>query len=113
MELPLLGRLDGPSVVHPHMVAMCDSYRAAVRLCWELRRVRRMTKAQLSAEAGLTPQHVSDYLADDDLPSRRSLPGDRVCEFEATCGNTAISQWHASRAKLTVIEEMQAMKVAA
>ena len=112
-EFPLMGRLDGPSVAAAQLVGLCDTYRDAVRMCWELRRVKRMTRAQLSAEAGLLPQHVSDYLAPDDPPRRRSLPGDRVAQFEAVCGNTLISQWHAARAKLTVIEEMQAQKRAA
>lgn len=112
-EFPLLGRLDGPSVAPPQWVAMCKTYREAVRVCWELRRVKRMTRAQLAAETGMYPQHVSDYLAADDLPRRRSLPGDKVAEFEAICGNTLISQWHASRAQLTVIEELQAQRKAA
>jgi len=108
MEFPLLGRLDGPSVAPEQLVRLCKSYREAVRYCWELRRTKRMTKAQLAAEAGLTAQHVSDYLAADDKPSRRSLPGEKVAEFEAVCGNSLITQWHASRAKLTVLEQLQA-----
>jgi hypothetical protein len=104
MEFPLLGRLDGPSVAPEQLVRLCKSYREAVRYCWELRRTKRMTKAQLAAEAGLTAQHVSDYLAADDKPSRRSLPGEKVAEFEAVCGNSLITQWHAARAKLTCLK---------
>ena len=111
-ELPLLARLDGPSVAPPALVALCESYRDAVRMCWYYRRVKRMTRAQLASEAGLYPQHVSDYLSGDDEPHRRSLPGDRVAEFESVCGNTLISQWHALQARLTVLEEMQARKAA-
>lgn len=108
MEFPLMGRLDGPSVAPEQLVRLCKTYREAVRFCWELRRVKRMTKAQLAAEAGLTAQHVSDYLAADDKPSRRCLPGEKVAEFESVCGNTIVTQWHAARAKLTVLEQLQA-----
>ena len=107
-EFPLMARLEGPSIAPQQLVGLCHTYRDAVRLCWQLRRVKGMTKAQLSAEAELTPQHVSDYLAADDQPRRRDLPGDKVAGFEAVCGNTLISQWHASRASLTVLEQLQA-----
>ena len=33
--------------------------------------------------------------------------------FEYACGNSAISQWIAMNAKLTVIEELQAQRIAA
>lgn len=112
-EFPLLGRLDGPSVACPQLLAQCRTYREAVRMCWELRRVKRMTRAQLAAETGMYAQHVSDYLSSDDDTHRRSLPGDKLAAFEAICGNTLVSQWHAAQARLTVIEEMQAARKAA
>jgi len=56
---------------------------------------------------------VSDYLSTDDKPSRRSLPAEHIPAFEAFVGNTLISQWIAGKAKLTVLEEMQATKAAA
>lgn len=107
-ELALLGRLDGPSVAPAWLVARCRTYREAVRMCYGLRRVRRMSHGLLAEMAGLYPQHVSDYLAADDKPKRRDLPGGRVQAFEAVCGNTLITQWHATRAGLTVLEEVQA-----
>lgn len=110
---PLLGRLEGPAVVPAGLIALCATYRDAVRLCWHLRRVHYMTLRQLAAEAGLLPQHVTDYLHRDDRPGRRDLPGDRVASFEAVCGNTAITQWHARNSRLTVLEELQAERLAA
>ena len=112
-QLSLLGRLDGPSVVPTHYIEGVASYRQAVRLCWALRRVHYMTREQAAAEAGLYAKHVSDYLAEDDKPGRRSLPAERVAAFEAVCGNSAISQWIASRSNLTVLEQMQADRRAA
>ena len=111
MPLRLLCRLDAPSVVPPDEVAKCDTYREAVKLCWRLRRVKNMTQRQLAEEAGLYAPHVSCYLHDTDR--QRDLPGHAVRAFEWACGNTAISQWHSLQAKLTVMEEFQAMKVAA
>lgn len=108
LKLPLLGRLDGPSVVPSNYLKTIKTYRQAVRLCWALRRVHYMSQRQLAAEAGLTFQHVSDYLNDDDKPMRRDLPGARIAAFESVSGNTAISQWLASRSHLTVLEQMQA-----
>ncbi len=112
-ELALIGRLDGPRAVPMHTVSRCKTYRDAVRLAWALRRVPGMTKAMLAHFAGLTPQHVSDYVAADDSPGRRDLPADAICRFEAAVGNTLVSQWVARQSQLTVLEEMQATRAAA
>lgn len=112
-ELPLLGRLDGPSVVPMELVKACVTYRQAVRMAWQRRRVDYMTQNQLAAEAGLYPQHVSDYLAKDDKSSRRDLPAGCISRFESVVGNTLVSQWVAAQSKLTVLEEMQATRAAA
>lgn len=111
-ELPLLGRLDGPSVVPPQLIAGL-SYREAVRLCWQLRRIKKATRAMLAAECDLYAPHITDYLNPDDEKRRRDLPAQAIPAFEAFTGNTAVSQWIASAARFTVLEEMQAMKAAA
>ena len=113
LEMRLLGRIDAPSAVQPALVRQACTYRQAVRLCWALRRAKGLTVSDLAREFGFNRQHVSDYLNADDAPTRRSLPGDRVCDFESVCGNCAITQWHAARAQLTVLEEMQAERAAA
>lgn len=107
MQLRLLCRLDAPSVVPPHLVAQCKTYRDAVHLCWHLRRVRNMTQARLAEEANLYPPHVSAYL-NKATKHPRELPASAIRSFEAACGNTAISQWLAMGARLTVVEEIQA-----
>lgn len=103
---PLLGRLDALSVVPPHLIASCKTYRDAVKLCWQLRRVRNMTQRMLAEVADLYPPHVTWYLHDG--PRQRDLPGEKVMGFQTACGNTAVSQWHAMHAQLTVVEELQA-----
>lgn len=105
-ELPLLGRLDAPSVVPDAYVKACHSCRESVLLCWALRRVKKMTSLTLAEAAGFPTNHRSDYLSDDD--TKRELPAKYIKGFEAVCGNTAISQWIARGAKLTVLEELQA-----
>lgn len=108
LEFPLMMRLDGPAIAHPFYVKRCKTYREAVRLCWAMRRVHRMTQRQLAAEAGLRPQLVSDYLHIDDNKHRRDLPCDLLAAFESVVGNTLVSQWVAAQSKLTILEEMQA-----
>ena len=113
-QLPLLARIDAPSVAPHGYVTRCTSYRDAVRMCWSLRRrIHLMTQRQLSSEAGLRPQLVSDFLHSDDRPTRRDLPGQSIAAFERVAGNTCISQWVAAQSQLTVLEEMQAERVAA
>ncbi|MBC7602775.1 MAG: hypothetical protein H7255_08970 [Ramlibacter sp.] len=112
-EFPLLGRLDAPSAVPMQWVRAARTYRQAVRLAWKLRRVDRMTKQQLASEGEFYAQHVSDYLHEDDKPSRRDLPADCVARFEGVVGNTLVSQWIATQSRLTVLEEMQATRAVA
>ena len=111
LALPLLCRLDGPSVVPADHIKACATYRDAVRLCWALRRIKAMTSLHLAEQAGLPANHRSDYLSDNE--ERRELPAKHIKAFEYVCGNTAISQWIAMNAKLTVIEEIQAQRIAA
>lgn len=113
-ELPLLGRLDGPSAVPMALVRQCGTYRAAVRMSWQLRRIRNLTQAMAAHIANLTPQHVSDYLHADDRPGRRDLPAEAIARWETQAvGNTLVSQWLAWQSSLTVLEEMQATRAAA
>lgn len=115
IPLRLLCRLDAPSVVPPSLIAQIRSYREAVRFCWANRRRTKMTKAMLAEEAGLYAPHVTCYLADpqQQRKHKRDLPGDDIERFQLVCGNTAISQWLALRAQLTVLEELQAERAAA
>lgn len=110
LEMRLLARMEGPSVVPPHALKNITTYREAVRLCWDLRRVKGMKPVDVAAHCGLVRQHISDYLNPDDKRGRRDLPAEAIEDFEDFCGNTAITQWLVSRAGLTLIEEMQAMR---
>lgn len=98
-------------MLDPSLVAKCKTYRDAVKLCWEKRRVRNMTKKRLAEEAGLYASHITCYLTDG--KSQRDLPGNGIRGFEWVCGNTAISQWINLQAGLTVLEEIQLIKARA
>lgn len=112
LPLRLLCRLDALSVVPPSAISAIKTYRDAVRLCWDQRRVRNMTRTRLAEEAGLYAPHVTGYL-NDKAKNLRNLPAEKVAAFERACGNTAVSQWIAAQARLTVLEEMQAERIAA
>ena len=112
-EMPLLVRLDGPAVVPPEYLRAARTYREACRLAWQLRRVKSLTFRALAERCDLVYQHVGDYFNPDDGKHRRDLPGDAVRAIEQELGNTAISQWHAAQAQLTILEEVQAMRRAA
>jgi hypothetical protein len=113
LALPLLGRLNAPSIVPTAYVTRCKTYREAVRMAWALRRVHYMTIRQLAIDGGFYPQHVGDWLNPDDKSTRRSLPAECISRFEVVVGNTLVSQWLAHRSALTVLEEMQASRALA
>jgi len=114
-EFPLLTRIDGPPIVPYHVLQHAKSYRQAVRLAlWIARRERPALKpVDIAREVGITRQHCTDYFIECDKPTRRSLPAERVAAVEKCLKNSAISQWLARNAKFTVLEELQAGRVAA
>jgi hypothetical protein len=57
----------------------------------------------LADEAGLYASHVSDYLSEQDC--KRELPAKHINGFELACGNRMVSQWLASQAQLTIMEQ--------
>ena len=103
LHLPMLTVYEGPRLVEPSQILAIQSYREAVRLCWELRTRKQLTKRMLAIDAGLYPSHVSDYISED--PSKRELPAKHVAAFEVQCGNRVISQWLAAQAHLTIMEQ--------
>ncbi len=107
-ELPLMGRLDGPSVVPTHLIQHARSYRQACQMAFALRRVKGLTRRSLAEACGVYASHITEYLSSDE--SRREMPARYIAAFEQVVGNTAISQWIAAGAKLTVLEEMQAAR---
>lgn len=93
--------------VPTHVIQSAKTYREAVQMAWQLRRSKGMTQSTLAELAGLYPSHVTDYLsAAPKAP--RELPAQRIKGFEDAVGNTFVTQWLASQASLTVLEQVQA-----
>jgi hypothetical protein len=115
--LRLLCRLDAPAVVPPQVIAGITSFRNAVQTCWALRHDRAEgAQSACARHIGAQVSHMSAYLADEcedggSKCPRRDMPAKFVIAFEAWCGNTAVTQWMAANAKLTVVEEIQAMNL--
>ena len=103
LNLPMLTVYDGPRLVDPSIVEAINTYREAVRTCWDLRTRTNLTKRQLAMEAGLYASHVSDYLSED--TSKRELPARGIAEFEVACGNRVITQYQAARSHVTLLEQ--------
>ncbi len=104
LTLPMLTVYTGPRLVDLEIVDACQTYREAVRGCWQMRTRRHLTQRQLAAEVeGLYASHVTDYVSDDD--AKRDLPPRHINEFEIACGNRMITQWIARRANLTILEQ--------
>lgn len=110
LELPMLTYYQGPRLVAPEIVAGIQTYREAVRTCWNLRSRRHLTKRLLAEAAGLYPPHLSDYLSE--CETRRELPARHIVAFENECGNRVITQWIAAQAKLTILEQFIARAAA-
>jgi len=112
MELPLMGRLDAPSVAPSELVRYAHDFRSACQIAWERRRVKRMTAATLAENTGMYPSHVSEYLSPR-TKKPRDMPAKFIPAFEREVGNTIVTQWLALQADLTINEEMQADRRAA
>jgi hypothetical protein len=106
-----------PATVALHLLAECESYRAAVRMAWELRRSRGMTRATLAEMIGAYPAHVTDYLSESEKTpagnERRELLARLIPAFERAVGNTYVSQWLAYKSGLTVLQGLIAEQKAA
>jgi len=113
MEFRLLERVHAPSVVPEQWVKYAKTYRAAVRVAWTLRRMKAAKPADMARDMGFYAQHISDWLAEDDRKTRRSLPATEIPDFESWVGNTLVSQWLAFHAKLTVLEQITASQLQA
>ena len=111
-ELPLIGLVPTPTFASDAEMSLCKSYREAVRLSWQLKKSKNMTRALAAEAAGLYPSHVSDYLHPDDKPSRRDLPMDKVRDWCLVMGNWVVLQYITRDAQLNIMEEMIAQRAA-
>jgi hypothetical protein len=110
LQLCLLGRVNGPSVIPVAEIEKIKTYREAVIACWLHRRVRGMTNATLCQITGMRPSHLSDYLSPSEVDKRgnerRDMPAKYIPAFELVAGNTFVSQWLATQSHLTILESI-------
>lgn len=99
----MLTYYEGPRLVGVEQLGQVNTYREAVRLCWQQRTRRNLSARALAEEAGLYSSHLSDYLSA--LETKRELPAKHIAAFEVACGNRAITQWLAAQANLTILEQ--------
>lgn len=112
-ELKLFGGMvNGPAFLPVEVIAACATYRDAVRLSWAHRRIKNMHRCVLAELIGRLPQHVSDYLAADDQPLRRSLPAECLNAWACAVGNFGVQQWLARQSQLTLMEEVISQRAA-
>jgi hypothetical protein len=107
------GVVNAPAFLPSDVIANCSTYREAVRAAWAHRRIKAMTQRSLAERTECYPSHVSDYLAQDDKPSRRNLPADKVSAFCGAVGNWGVQQWLNRQSRLTIMEEVIAQRAAA
>lgn len=112
-RLPMVGGVVQAQrlVVPTQVIRGLKSYRHACRLAWKLRQIRNLTKRGLAEQAGLYASHVTDYFSPHE--TRRELPARCVAVVESVLGNTVISQYLNWQARLTTLEELQAVRLAA
>lgn len=110
-----LAAIGNSSTVPSAAIKLCKDYRQAVRLCRHLSKIKR-TNLNIAESCGLYASHCSEYFAEQEVGRKgvahRNLPADKIRAVETFLGNTAISQWLAYQAGLTVLEEIQLARAA-
>lgn len=104
--------LQPPKFALPHVITEFTCYRDAVIWCWENRQNtgagEKVDQALCANFLGLPTSHMSRCL-NREAKAPMNLNPDLVADFEAFTGWKAITQFIASKAQVTFIEEMQAL----
>lgn len=112
LPLPLLGGVVQAQrlVLPPEVVMRIKTWRQACRLAWRLRNPR-ITQRTFAELTGCYVSHVSDYFSVHE--HRRELPAKHAGQACLVLQNTVLAQWLAQTCQVTVLEEMQAQRMAA
>jgi hypothetical protein len=112
-ELKMFGGVvHAPAFLPTDAVLACGTFREVVRLSWTHRRIKAMTLRTLAERIECYPSHISDYLAQDDKPTRRNLSAEKLNAWASAVGNWGVQQWLARQSKLTILEEVIAERAA-
>ena len=92
-DLNLVGCVHGHGIqdVQSYLVAQCETWKDATRLCMALSHVKRSSKAW-AAILGITPGTLSMIL-NESGERKRKLDPDEINTIQRAAGNRAISQW--------------------
>lgn len=107
---------NGIALIQDNAIALCETYRQAVRLSWRLRLNKGMLKQDLARALSTVTggdvyaSHVSDYLHKDDNPKRRDLKAEHVPAWNVVVGNYVVQQWLQRQSELNTLEEIQALR---
>lgn len=111
-EMPFYKALTTPQFASKYVLDSFACYRDAVIWCWENRvntgAGEKVDQALCANFLGLPTSHMSRCL-NRDAKAPMNLNPDLASDFEAFCGWKAVTQFIASKAQLTFIEEMQAL----
>jgi hypothetical protein len=115
-EMPFATMLTQPRFAPQNTVDSFDSYRDAVVWCWENRvnvgAGEKMDQAMCANLLNLHTPHMSRCV-NRDSSAPMNLSPDYLPDFEAFCGWRAVSQFIASKAQMTFMEQVIAERSAA
>jgi hypothetical protein len=110
-EMPFFKHLKAPRFAPQSVIAGFGSYRDAVVWSWENRvnvgAGEKMDQAMCANLLGLHTPHMSRCV-NRDSSAPMNLSPDYLPSFEAFCGWYAVSQYIASRAQMTFMEQVLA-----
>ena len=100
------GLMNGPQAVPTEIVKQCKTMKDALRLEWQMRRIKGMTQSYCASVCGFHAPHLSLWLSDKE--GAPDMPAKHLTAFHGVTGWTLTTQWLAMQAELTVMEEVQA-----
>jgi len=108
-EMPFIQALKSPQFAPQSVIDGFDSYRDAVIWCWENRvnvgAGEKMDQAMCANLLSLHTPHMSRCV-NRDTNAPMNLSPDHLPDFEAYCGWYAVSQYLASKAQFTFMEQV-------
>lgn len=98
-EMPLIAEVGQPEMLPMSDVQRCADDQAAIQLCWERRRVRKLTQHRAAKLLGMDPGNFSRALHQGPFPSNKRG------RLMAICGNYAPLQFEAWKRGLGLCAE--------
>jgi hypothetical protein len=87
LALPVLMEIPKPRTLEEGLIASCDDYGAAIRLCLD-KRVRRIRESEIASYLGFAAPHLTKV-----KNGRGYLTSDQELVLQHLCSNWAIAQY--------------------